>query len=164
MILIEPREGQWSIPLTVRPQHLPDHAGQVCLPGGRLEPGESHALAAQREFCEELGLEDFPAHILGPLQSLWVFNSDFHLTPYLAVAEHTMTYRPSPSEVAQIVHLPVAHLLDTSTHNQRQHQRGQVRWSALGIDVADQHIWGATAMVLGELAELLRPLFVSDFV
>jgi len=162
MILLEPRQEGWTIPLTVRPQHLPDHAGQVCLPGGRLEVGETHAMAAAREFCEELGLDHFPANILGPLQGLYVFNSDFHLIPYLAVTRTALAYRPAPSEVAQVVHLPVAHLLNPAQAIQRKHVRGSVCWSALGIDVAGQHIWGATAMVLGELAELLRPLFSAS--
>jgi 8-oxo-dGTP pyrophosphatase MutT (NUDIX family) len=155
MILFERRGDGWSIPLTVRPHHLPDHPGQVCLPGGRLEPGETVTEAAEREFCEELGLEQFPAHTLGQLQSIYVFNSDFYLTPCLAAVEHELEYEPSVEEVESVIHLPVEYLLDLERHVIRAHARGAVSWTALGIEYEGIHIWGATAIVLGELAAIL---------
>lgn len=155
MILFEPRHGGWSIPLTVRPNHLPDHPGQVCLPGGRLEPGETVVDAAEREFCEELGLDRFPARTLGQLQSIYVYHSDFYLTPCLAVVERPLHYRPNPAEVESVLHLPVEYLLDLNRHVVRAHARGGVSWTALGIEFEGWHVWGATAIVLGELAGIL---------
>ncbi|MGN6543888.1 MAG: NUDIX hydrolase [Aureliella sp.] len=156
MVLFEPDGDSWSIPLTVRPHHLPDHPGQVCLPGGRLEPGETVIEAAEREFCEELGLDSFPAATLGHLQSIYVYNSDFYLTPCLAVARRRLEYRPHAGEVESVIHLPIEHLLDLDRHVVRAHKRGRVSWTALGIEYAGAHVWGATAIVLGEVAEILR--------
>lgn len=156
MVLFEPYGDSWSIPLTVRPHHLPDHPGQVCLPGGRLESGETVSEAAEREFCEELGLARFPAATLGHLQSIYVYNSDFHLTPCIAVVDRKLEYRPHAGEVESVIHLPIEHLLDIERHVVRAHSRGRVSWTALGIEYDGAHIWGATAMVLGEVAEVLR--------
>lgn len=156
MVLFEPYGDSWSIPLTVRPHHLPDHPGQVCLPGGRLEPGESVIEAAEREFCEELGMASFPAATLGHLQSIYVYNSDFYLTPCVAVVDRRLEYQPHPGEVASVIHLPLEHLLDLDRHVVRAHSRGRVSWTALGIEYEGAHVWGATAIVLGEVAEILR--------
>lgn len=155
MVLFEPRDGRWSIPLTVRPNHLPDHPGQICLPGGRLEAGETVTAAAEREFCEELGLDKFPTRTLAQLQSIYVYNSDFYLTPCLAVVDRPLEYRPCPDEVESVLALPVDYLLDLGRHVVRAHVRGGVSWTALGIEFDGNHIWGATAIVLGELAEIL---------
>lgn len=158
MILLEPRDGTWVVPLTVRPNHLPDHPGQVCLPGGRLEVGETPIEAAEREFCEELGCDNFPGRTLGQLQSIYVYNSDYYLTPCVAISRHANQYRPSPAEVESIVYLPLSHLLDTNHHVARSHCRGPVAWQALGIETGGVHVWGATAIVLGELAAVLAEL------
>ncbi len=155
MMLIEPRDGQWVIPLTVRPNHLPDHPGQVCLPGGRVEAGESICAAAEREFCEELGVVNFPGRTLGQLQSIYVYNSDFTMTPCVAIADRPQLYRPNPDEVAQLVYLPVADLLNRNRRVIKAHQRGSVTWTALGIEACGVHVWGATAIVLAELAAIL---------
>lgn len=155
MIMIEPRDGQWVIPLTVRPNHLPDHPGQVCLPGGRVEAGESTIEAAEREYCEELGVAAFPGRTLGQLQSIYVYNSDYYMTPCVAVSDRAHPYLPNPDEVASLVYLPVADLLCRDLHVMKSHQRELITWTALGIEVAGVHVWGATAIVLGELAAVL---------
>ena len=56
VVLLYEHAGEWTTPLTVRPAHLTNHAGQVSLPGGLVEPGETTAAAALRELEEELGV------------------------------------------------------------------------------------------------------------
>lgn len=160
MVLIEPRDGRWTIPLTVRPQTLSEHPGQISFPGGRLEGDETHLQAAMREFGEELGVAPFPGQILGTLQPLYVFNSNYHVAAYVAVVREPLTYQPCLNEVERVIHLPLeslAHSLVTE-----QFQRGAIRWNALSIQYrtaenADR-IWGATAILLGELSALLSEL------
>src|SRR3989304_711857 len=55
LVLLYPHRDGWHLPLTLRPSHLPDHAGQVSLPGGAIQPGERSWEAAVREFHEEPG-------------------------------------------------------------------------------------------------------------
>lgn len=155
LILLEPRGGAWSIPLTVRPDHLPDHPGQISLPGGRVENEETHRQAAEREFGEELGIAAFPAEIVGELQPIYVFNSNYYVRPFVAVCEQTLQYSPCPHEVARLIHLPLATLLDLSQHREAKFSRGQTTWKARTIACQQDQIWGATAIILGELLTVL---------
>jgi 8-oxo-dGTP pyrophosphatase MutT (NUDIX family) len=147
-----------TIPLTVRPDHLPDHPGQISFPGGRLEQGETYAEAAQRELQEELGLPRFEGSIVGSLTPIWVFNSDYHLKPFLAVQIGELNCNPCQHEVARLIEFPLRHLLSTDDSQSRQFSRGVIQWQA-NVFVHDEDVvWGATAIVLGELAAIVREL------
>jgi 8-oxo-dGTP pyrophosphatase MutT (NUDIX family) len=158
MILMEPREGQWCIPLTVRPQTLQDHPGQISFPGGRLEAGETHQQAAEREFGEELGVAPFPGDICGELQPLFVYNSNYHVHPFVAICDRALDYRPCPVEVDRVIHLPLASLTDPTKRESLSSRRGLASWISPSIRHEEDRIWGATAIMLGELAALLEDL------
>lgn len=159
MALLEPIRANlgrhWSIPLTVRPLHLPDHPGQVSLPGGRLEGKESYQAAAEREFCEEMGTQEFPGKVIGELSPLYVYNSDYQVRVFVAISPIELEYLPCQHEVEAIVHLPIRDLLDPSKLNQHAFSRGGVHWSAATIAAQQAVVWGATAIMLGELAALV---------
>ena len=154
LVLLEPRQGEWTIPLTVRPDHLPDHPGQVSLPGGRLEAGEAPRQAAEREFLEELGCPLQSDEILGQLLPLYVYHSDYYVHSFLAISQRPYTYQACPSEVARIVHLPLTALRYGSEPCQRQFSRGLAVWQAPVIQTDEATIWGATAIILADLAAL----------
>lgn len=155
MIRLEPRDGLWTIPLTVRPDYLQDHPGQISLPGGRLEGRESHEQAAKREFEEELGVPEFCGDVIGELRPLFVFNSNYFVRPFVSLTRTSESYQPCQREVARLIHLPVSSLLNPSNHIASGFSRGQVTWQARAIQHQDDLIWGATAILLGELAALL---------
>lgn len=165
MILLEYCEGEWSIPLTERAQHLPDHPGQISLPGGRVEKNETHLDAAIREFNEELGTSEFPGEVVGELSPLYVYNSDYYVRPFLAVGVGPIQYFPCPHEVSRVIRLPVHDLLEES-HAQQIFHRGSAQWTAKTIHCENAQVWGATAIMLGECAQLLkkevRPLCLNN--
>ena len=86
LALIYPYQQEWYLPLTERPAHLPDHPGQICLPGGAMEPGERSDQAAIREFCEELGGGDVPIELAGRLSPIYVQGSNFRIDPWIGFA------------------------------------------------------------------------------
>ncbi len=155
MVMLERRSGEWVIPVTVRPDHLPDHPGQISLPGGRLEAGESYQQAAEREFHEELGCTVQPAQILGELLPLYVYHSDYFVRPFIAISPTAYEYRPCPREVSRVLHLPLASLCSPRPIAKHEFTRGLAAWSAPVIPSGDVSIWGATAIILAELVPLL---------
>lgn len=155
--MIEPRGGQWTLPVTVRPDHLPDHPGQISLPGGRLEAGESHQRAAEREFCEELGCQVDAELIVGELSPLYVYHSDYYVRSFVAISPRLYDYRPCPREVSRVLHVPLATLSScVGVPAERQEfARGLAVWSAPTIQGGEATIWGATAIILAELSAIL---------
>ncbi len=156
MVMLESNESGWTIPLTERPAHLPDHPGQISLPGGRLEPGESHLEAACREFAEELGTATFPGELVGELQSIYVYNSDYFVRPFVAISPGRIDYVPCQREVERVIHLPVQLLMDDSTLRPQEFRRGKASWLSNTIHYDNALIWGATAIILGEFARIMQ--------
>jgi 8-oxo-dGTP pyrophosphatase MutT (NUDIX family) len=162
LVLLYPHEGRWHVPLTLRGSHLDHHAGQVSLPGGMIEPGETASEAAVREFHEELGAEDVDVRILGPLTPLYLGVSHFRVEPWLAVADHRGCMRPDNNEVDELFEVPLAHLLDPRNFGRHERRRGEARFLAPHFLWHNHYIWGATCMILGELVTIVRELDASS--
>ena len=160
LALVYPSGDDWMVPLTVRPLDMPDHPGQVCLPGGMVEPGEGSLAAALREFAEEMGV--FPANfsVLGPLTEIHIFNSNFLVTPWLAVCGQSPEYSPN-NEVADWFELPLTAIHNIGLHDSMEVVRGHLRFVAPCIRWNQHCIWGATLMMLAELSDLVRPTCVE---
>jgi 8-oxo-dGTP pyrophosphatase MutT (NUDIX family) len=156
LLLVYPREGRWHVPLTLRHAGLADHAGQVSLPGGAVEPGESSGQAAVREFCEELGAAESDVELLGRLSPIYVHASNFRVEPWVGVARKRLRLVPNPEEVDELLEVPLAELIDP--RNLASHQRHfQGRpYNAPHIQWQSHRIWGATCLILGQLVLLLE--------
>jgi 8-oxo-dGTP pyrophosphatase MutT (NUDIX family) len=154
LLLLYIHEGAWHIPLTLRPMDLADHAGQISLPGGTIEPGERSELAAVREFEEELGADSASIELLGELSPIYLFHSNFLIAPWLAAIGSRPAWHPNPAEVAEVVELPLAVLLDCGSTSDEMWQDHGIAFEAPAIHYGGHAIWGATAMILGELAAL----------
>ncbi|HEX5471781.1 MAG TPA: CoA pyrophosphatase [Lacipirellulaceae bacterium] len=162
MLLLFRRRGRWHLPLTERPATLSRHAGQISLPGGSIEIGESSLDAARREVNEELGF-DAPSSALGRLADCYVFASDFLVTPWVvASSEADIIWRPHDREVQDVVELPLATLLDDDSISRLTIQRGPLVFHAPCIAVGSARIWGATCTILSELAGVLRYLLETS--
>jgi 8-oxo-dGTP pyrophosphatase MutT (NUDIX family) len=155
LLLLFRHEGRWRLPLIERPSTLAHHAGQFSLPGGSVEPGESSAAAARRELAEELGVET-ECEMIGKLSSVYVFASDFLITPWVASTADEMNWRPEASEVERVVELPLDVLFDPHSVGRMTIDRGPLTLRAPYYCYEDVCIWGATAIILAEFAALLR--------
>lgn len=143
-------QGGWSIPLTLRPPQMIDHAGQVSLPGGRSEKGETVWQTACREYGEELGCNTSYLQPVGQLKSLYVYASRHVVTPILSVCTEPTTFQPNPEEVAELLFLPLSQLMQLDAIKVGVMKRGTATFNAPGFWVDRHFVWGATAMVLGE--------------
>ena len=156
LVLIYPNPKAPHVVLTERPASLRDHAGQVSLPGGRIEPGEEAQAAALREAAEEIGIAD-AVDILGPLSPLWIPPPNFPVFPIVAAAPARPTFRPSPDEVAALIETPLHALADPHARGTavRTGLDGQPR-RVPAFHVDGRAVWGATAMILAELLAVLE--------
>ena len=156
LILLYMHEGHWHLPLTLRPSHMAEHAGQVSLPGGAVEPGETEAEAAVREFHEELGDDGQTIRMLGSLSPIHVRTSNYWVTPCVATTAQRPAFAPNPTEVERLIEVRLCHLLDADqfgSHPRRHH--GQP-YTAPHFLVESHRVWGATCLILGELVTLLE--------
>jgi 8-oxo-dGTP pyrophosphatase MutT (NUDIX family) len=156
LLLLYPHEGQWTLPLTLRPTHLAAHAGQVSLPGGAVEPGETTAQAAIREFHEELGNDGLPIDLLGPLSPLYVRASNYLVVPWVAAAESRPRLVPNPAEVEEVLEVSLAHLLDPAQFGSHAREHEGLPYLAPHFLFRSHRIWGATCMILGEFITLFE--------
>jgi len=144
-----------NILLTRRADHLDRHRGQIALPGGVVDPGESFEQAALREAHEEVGLEPVRVRVLGALTPLDIPVSGFRLHPVVGVLTERPVLTPSDREVAAILDVPVADLTDPANLARAARDRDGVRVVAPAFRVEGGEIWGATAMIVAEFLALL---------
>lgn len=155
LILVFPVEGDAHIVLTVRADSLGRHGGQVSLPGGAAEPGETYEQAALREAHEEVALAPETVRVLGALTPVDIPVSGFRLHPIVGAADRRQTLAPSDGEVARILEVRIAELCEPGRMVSMTLSRDGRDVVAPAFRVADVEIWGATAMVVAELLVVL---------
>ena len=156
LLLLFPIDNRAHIVLTLRAGHLGRHGGQVSLPGGVIDPGETQEEAALREAREEIGLAIEGVRPLGALTPLEIPVSGFRLHPIVGAASSRPQLTPSTHEVARILEVDVDRLLDHRSLTSRDVAGEGGRTLTLpAFSVEGVEIWGATAMVLAEFLDLL---------
>lgn len=168
-LYFDPHAG-WILPLTRRPHTLRHHGGQICLPGGRIEAEETPTEAALREFEEELGVPADVVEICGELPVQFVYASDNEVTPVVCVLRKPdVPWQPDPGEVDEVIALPLQVPCQQTPVSSIWYQRGvqaaaepsrrvaQFRFRAPAFEYQSLRIWGATAVILDQLAQCLLP-------
>jgi len=151
VVLLYPGDDGWRLPLILRPRTMREHAGQVSLPGGAIDMGETTREAAVRELYEELGVDPASVDVLGELSPVYVFVTRYRVTPLVAITDRRPDFRPSSLEVETLIEAPLDLLRDPANHRRRQIVRRGLSFSAPEIVVAGHSIWGATSIILAEL-------------
>ncbi len=158
LLLLYPHKGSWHIPLTVRGSRLRHHTGQVSMPGGRIDLGESIEQAALREAEEEVAIDPASVEILRRLTPLPIAASGHLLHPVLGVTSQRPAFRVAEHEVERLIEVPVARLKGPDLVRWEERKRSLPPYTMMDVpyfDLEDTHIWGATAMVLAEFLALI---------
>lgn len=162
LVLLLPYEDDPAMVLTVRREHLPDHAGQISFPGGQRENNESLPETALREAEEEIDLPPASVQVLGRLTPLYIPPSNFCVHPFVGSIDAVPNLRPTDAEVEQVLQVPLAHLLDPATRKTETRRLDGSDVEVPYYDVAGHTVWGATAMMLAEFLAVAHDVVELD--
>jgi 8-oxo-dGTP pyrophosphatase MutT (NUDIX family) len=152
--LIDHDEGM-SVLLTQRTAHLTAHAGQISFPGGRIEEADPDAIAAAlRETEEEVGLPRDRVSVVGRLDT-YLTGTGFEITPIVGIIAPPVPLSIDPFEVAEAFEVPLSYILDDRNHQRVERESAGRRRAFFVLPYQGRNIWGATAGILVNLAEVL---------
>ena len=149
------RDAGLTVILTRRSDTLRTHSGQVALPGGRRDLGETAWQTALREAEEEVGLDPAYVDLVG-LMTPYRTGTNYVITPVVGFVRPGFTLTPNPHEVADIFETPFGFLMDPSNYEERELQTADgVTRRFYAATHEDRYIWGVTAFLLRSLYERL---------
>jgi 8-oxo-dGTP pyrophosphatase MutT (NUDIX family) len=144
-----------TVLLTQRTAHLSAHAGQISFPGGRVEDGDADMVTtALRETEEEVGLSPARVNVIGRLDT-YLTGTGFEITPIVGIIAPPVQPKIDPFEVAEAFEVPLAYILDRRNHQRVERESGGRRRAFFILPYEGRNIWGATAGILVNLAEVL---------
>lgn len=157
LVLLFPDAEKLFVCLMKRPKSMKYHPGQISFPGGQVEKEDRSAeMTALREAEEEVGIDPASVEILGKLSDLYVEVSRFSIQPFLAWTNQKPDFRINSEEVESLVLFPLSDFVNCETilETPMQTISGilQVKYYPFDSEI----IWGATAMILSELIEILK--------
>ncbi len=151
------RDGRLTAVFTERHNDLRRHAGEISFPGGRQdEPDEDLRATALREAHEEIGLDPSGVDLLGALAPVGTFVTGYSVYPFVAAIDPGLTWRPQETEVARVLELSLPDLV-RGYESKRLLRRGvPIKTPTYTVD--GHFVWGATARMVEDLLERLRPI------
>lgn len=157
LILLYPVDGKIHTVFMQRPEYPGFHGGQISFPGGKKEPGDANVIStALREAAEETGIDVSSVKIISALTPLFIPVSNMLVSPVVGWMDCRPEFNHDPSEVAYLIEAGLSLFFEPGIVKTKPMElRGQIteiRYFALHGNV----IWGATAMMLNELLEIIR--------
>jgi 8-oxo-dGTP pyrophosphatase MutT (NUDIX family) len=150
--------SDYHLLFTKRTETLRHHRGQISFPGGSFEPTDGDLVTtALRESYEEVGIQPEHVIILGRLDDLSTFSTNFTISPFVGLIPHPYPFRPNPVEVATVFDVPVSALADPAVG------RSYLRTRDDGATIEDYEfhvngevIWGATARIIRHFLSVIK--------
>ena len=159
LALLYPKNGELYTVLMMRNTYKGVHSDQVSFPGGKFEKNDGSLWnTALREAHEEVGVIENKVIKISELTKVYIPPSRFLVTPFLAFAEKAPDFIPDKYEVKRIIEAPVSMFLDRKNILEKNifvatyNAKVPIKY----YDVEGEIVWGATAMMLSELAEILE--------
>ena len=148
--------GEDHVLFVVRPTHLRQHGGQIAFPGGMREGAENPLECALRECHEEIGVPASAVHVFG---SIAPRESSSGILVHCLVGRIPSTpLTTDPSEVARVLQVPLALLLDASRWQDRvppSTATGHQPAHSPHFEFEGELLWGLTARFVRDLAAVL---------
>ena len=155
LLLLYPNDNQIFFYLTKRTENLKYHKGQISLPGGSKERGETLLETALRETEEEIGVNRNGISILGNITPLFIPVTGFMMTPFIGFISKKPLIKLDSTEVADIFSVNILDLIN----NDKLITYRQIKGKNLNIpyfSLNNHQVWGATSMVLSEFKDIIH--------
>lgn len=157
LILFYQKGEQLYFPLIERTNGDHKHSGQISLPGGKYELSDKNLIdTAIRETEEELGLLADKIHVIGPITGLYIPISNFQVQPIVAFYDGLPQFKADSFEVNQIIETEIQELFNKKNKHEEIIHKNGFDLKAPYYNVKGHKLWGATAMIVSELEELLK--------
>jgi 8-oxo-dGTP pyrophosphatase MutT (NUDIX family) len=144
--------GRWMVPFVRRRADLRDHPGQVALPGGGVQEGESAWGAAQREVAEEIGVPVGRLMALGAGDPIYAAVTNFSVVPFVAhLPDPVESFVHDEHELTGVLAIPLDRLLDDSAWLESDSP-----WRFRYLTQGESTVWGLTERIVYGLAPKLR--------
>lgn len=153
LLLLFIEDSELKVCLIKRPEHMKHHAGQIALPGGRIEKGETALETALRETWEEIGVTSDHIEILGSLSELYVQVSRFQIHPFVGWLSKKPEFVIDKNEVEKAIFFPLKLINNSFDEVELDTISGRLKVPCVQFE--GEIIWGATAMILAELVDIL---------
>jgi 8-oxo-dGTP pyrophosphatase MutT (NUDIX family) len=153
LLLLYPDDNDIFGCLIKRPKHMRHHAGQIALPGGKIEKNETALQTAFRETSEEIGLQTNNIKVLGKLSELYVDVSGFLIHPFIGWLNEKPKFEINKNEVDKMVLFPLFTYKNNFDWVELVTTTGKINVPCIKFE--DEIIWGATAMILSEFYDVM---------
>jgi 8-oxo-dGTP pyrophosphatase MutT (NUDIX family) len=162
LVWLYPKEDEIFTRLILRTQVGKVHGGQVAFPGGKYEDTDADLWqTALREAFEEIGLPPKEIHKVGELSTVYIPPSNFWVHPFIGYSKSDIVSTIEPAEVQKTIDMNISVLLDAKIKGEKLiiHSNSSQGQKTPFYDIEGYVVWGATAMILSELEELLRKVY-----
>jgi 8-oxo-dGTP pyrophosphatase MutT (NUDIX family) len=153
------KDGHYHLVFTKRTETVNYHKGQISFPGGRLHR-EDRSLqeTAVRESWEEIGLRPEDVEILGELDDIATYTTNFVISPYVAAIPYPYRFKANPAEVQEIIEVPLYVLQDKGNFEEEEFDLDGMPTPQYFYHCGDRVIYGATARIVKQFLEVVAPL------
>jgi 8-oxo-dGTP pyrophosphatase MutT (NUDIX family) len=149
------KNGEYHVLLTRRTERVSHHKGQISFPGGRQDHGEDLLATALREAKEEMGIEEKDVCILGELDDMCTFSSDFCIAPFVGLIPYPYPFKINRHEIEEVLEVPLSVFLDETKFREELRSRNGELVPVYFYEHDAHTIWGATAQILKQLMDLI---------
>jgi 8-oxo-dGTP pyrophosphatase MutT (NUDIX family) len=158
LMLFYPKKSITHLALIVRNTYPGVHSSQIGFPGGKVEEFDNSLEAtALRETYEEIGVSSEKINVIRAFTEVYIPPSNFLVSPFLGFSEHELIFEPSPDEVAGMIELPLNQFLDEKNVVKMDMSTSYAKHIQVPAFQVNEHlVWGATAMMLSELKEMIK--------
>ncbi len=158
-VLYPNKAGESILLLTLRASYNGAHSAQISLPGGKVDKVDTSLKAtALREFEEEIGINRDRIQVIRKLSETYIPPSNFMVTPFLGYLDEKPDFQPN-EEVAEIIEVKVADLVDDNLVTSVTMETSYMKEIEVPcFNFSDHIVWGATAMILSEIKDLIKEI------